>query len=72
MVWAVCITFLVGLAILIRVPQSITETRMFCAYGRVFVEFEDNSRIWGAMMLDLNGRPIPCREGDEPEISNTI
>ena len=71
-VWTVCITLLVGLAIFAKSPHPITETRTFCAYGRIFVEFEDNGRIWGTMMLDLYGKPIPCREGDEPEISNTI
>ena len=41
-----------------------THTRMFCAYGRVFVEFEEGGNIWGTMMLDQHGRPIPCKEDD--------
>jgi hypothetical protein len=71
-VWTVCITLLVGLAVSIKNPRPITETRTFCAYGRIFVEFEDNGRIWGTLMLDFYGKPIPCTEGTEPEISNTI
>ena len=70
--WIICITLLVGFAVAMKNPHPITETRTFCAYGRIFVEFEDNGRIWGTMMLDLYGKPIPCKEGDEPEISNTI
>ncbi len=49
-----------------------TETRTFCAYGRIFVEFEDSDRVWGTLMLDFYGRPIPCTEGIEPETNNTI
>jgi len=71
-VWTVCITLLTGIAISIRTPHPITETRIFCAYGRVFVEFEDHDKIWGTVMLDMYGKPMPCKEGAEPEISNTI
>jgi hypothetical protein len=65
-------TALVGLAVTARHSNTITETRTFCAYGRIFAEFEDNGRVWGTLMLDFYGRPIPCTEGREPEINNTI
>ena len=71
-VWIVFVTILVGLAVSIKHPRPITETRTFCAYGRIFVEFEDKGRIWGTLMLDFYGKPIPCTEGIEPEINNTI
>jgi hypothetical protein len=70
--WVVGITLLVGFTTSSNSQHPITETRSFCAYGRVFVEFEDNGRIWGTLMLDFYGKPIRCREGDEPEINNTI
>lgn len=70
--WIVCITLLVGFTVSSNKSHPITETRSFCAYGRIFVEFEDNGRIWGTLMLDFYGKPIPCKEGDEPEINNTI
>jgi hypothetical protein len=70
--WTICITLLVGFAVLIKNPRSMTETRTFCAYGRIFVEFEDSDRVWGTLMLDFYGRPIPCTEGIEPETNNTI
>ena len=39
-----------------------TATRSFCAYNRVFVEFEENGKVWGSIMLDMAGRPVPCKE----------
>ncbi len=35
-------------------------TKTFCAYGKVFVEFEDNGHKWGTLMLDWQGRPTMC------------
>ena len=54
---------------------QVTETRTFCAYGRIFVEFEENGKVWGTLMLDFRGQPIPCREdsiGESMPISDTI
>jgi hypothetical protein len=39
-----------------------THAKTFCAYGKVFVEFRERGRVWGALMLDNGGRPIPCEE----------
>lgn len=47
-----------------------THARTFCAYDRVFVEFEERGRTWGTIMLDRNGKPVPCRN-DVDEISTT-
>lgn len=53
--------------------RQVTETRTFCAYGRVFVEFEDNGRVWGTLMLNFRGNPIPCKDNVESApISNLI
>ena len=71
-VWTICITLLFGLAVNVRQTKPITETRTFCAYGRLFVEFEDRERVWGTLMLDFYGKPIPCIEGIETEVNNTI
>jgi hypothetical protein len=38
------------------------HTRLFCAYDRVFVEFDDGKSVWGTMFLDDKGRPIPCKD----------
>jgi len=53
-------------------PSPIAETQIFCAYGRVFVEFNEHGKRWGTIMLDFNGHPIPCREEGELKIENTI
>ena len=68
-VWSVCATLIVLLAI---GSSSRTETHGFCAYGRLFVEFEENGKRWGTIMLDYDGRPIPCREDSDIKVENTI
>ena len=70
--WTVSVTVLTGLAIRNLNNKTFTETRTFCAYGRVFVEFEESGRVWGTLMLDFRGQPIPCKDDVEPELSNTI
>jgi len=51
---------------------STISTRTFCAYNRTFVEFEERGHVWGTLILDFAGRPIPCNENIEIEIGNTI
>ena len=41
------------------------HTRRFCAYGKIYVEFEHDSKIWGTTFLDNHGQPISCNENDE-------
>jgi hypothetical protein len=38
------------------------KTQMFCAYGSIFVEFEEHGHRWGSMLLDKQGHPIPCND----------
>ena len=40
-----------------------THTRMFCAYDKMFIEFDDGKNTWGTMWLDRDGRPVTCRDG---------
>ena len=40
-----------------------THTRLFCAYDKMFIEFDDGKNIWGTMWLDRDGRPVTCRDG---------
>jgi hypothetical protein len=61
-----CIAFVVIIGLL---PKDTTSTtRLFCAYGTVFVEFEDANYTWGTLMLDRNGKPIPCDTSENIEI----
>jgi len=61
-----------GITIIVNLISSIgtvtTHARTFCAYNKVFVEFEEGKRVWGTMMLDSRGKPIPCSETDDTEI----
>jgi hypothetical protein len=60
--WFVGVTLLITL--LSRQDNPSTHTSHFCAYGRIFVEFEEDGKKWGTIMLDWQGRPIPCSDGD--------
>ena len=37
------------------------NARVFCALDRQWVEFQNGNATWGAMMLDIDGRPVPCK-----------
>jgi hypothetical protein len=45
-----------------RIETEDVHTRQFCAYGRLFVEFEKDNKIWGTTYLDQQGHPVPCSE----------
>jgi len=47
-----------------------THTSMFCAYGTLFVEFEDSKSKWGTIMLDPAGRPVSC-DNEKKTIEHT-
>jgi hypothetical protein len=57
---------LIGLILLRSVPLdfgvSRPESRIFCAYERLFIEFEDGRLRWGTMLLDDDGRPMSCKQ----------
>lgn len=63
-VWVISVTLVIGLA---SVGNHGTYVNTFCAYSRVFVEFEENGKRWGTIMLDYEGKPIPCVEGKEDQ-----
>jgi len=37
------------------------NARFFCAYGKVFIEFEEDGKVWGTMWIDEDGRPLTCK-----------
>jgi hypothetical protein len=45
-----------------------THARMFCAYNKMFIEFDDGKNTWGTIWLDQDGRPVACR--DDKNISS--
>lgn len=67
-VWIVCAMIVI---FLFEKITSETTTKAFCAYNRMFIEFEEGHHRWGVMMLDLNGKPIPCKEEELPTSGQT-
>ena len=61
--WVVGVTLILTL---VNKPTTRTaHTRTFCAYGQVFVEFDEDGYRWGTVLLNRNGKPIPCKEDDD-------
>jgi hypothetical protein len=65
----VLLLFIAGVLLVtpVRLSGDSVESRVFCAYGKVFVEFDDGKYKWGTMMLDSDGLPIDCKKYIEPE-----
>lgn len=65
-IWLVLIFAIIAL---VKKPTSEPEvqTNVFCAYGKIFIEFEEGNHKWGTMMLNDNGKPIQCQD----PVSNT-
>ena len=40
------------------------HARRFCAYGQVYVEFQQGDKVWGTTFLDDRGRTVGCTEND--------
>ena len=71
-VWICCVTVLISFVS--SMETITTHARTFCAYNKVFVEFEEGKKVWGTIMLDSRGKPIPCSETEDTEVvtqSNT-
>ncbi len=62
---------LITVALIVSNQEKEFSTSSFCAYGTVFVEFEEGNKKWGTTLLDRNGKPIPCSDnGRTPVIDN--
>jgi len=63
------------LAVVLWPFQDIFETSRdvrasrFCAYGHVYVEFQQGNKIWGTTFLNKHGKPVSCDEPDSSERS---
>jgi hypothetical protein len=58
------LTALVILAVFwLFAPQRQTlSSTLFCAHGRIFIEFDHGGYIWGTTFLDSDGKPIQCTD----------
>jgi hypothetical protein len=72
LVWSVCATLIILITFAESYARPVTETHVFCAYNRLFVEFDENGKRWGTIMLDYNGKPISCHDDDDIKVENTI
>ena len=59
-VWIVLVFAVV--VVITRVSEPETHISTFCAYGKVFVEFDEGNKRWGTILLNDNGKPIPCND----------
>ena len=44
------------------------QARIFCAHGRQWIEFQNGNMTWGAMMTDIDGKPIICNSVTDQKI----
>jgi hypothetical protein len=61
----VAVFFILVAIIIIAIPaEPEQDVALFCTYNRVFIEFKQGSATWGTIMLDDNGKPVPCDQDD--------
>lgn len=68
--WQVVILALIAAVWFVNSTRS--DVKLFCSYGRVFIEFHDGGNVWGTIMLDNDGLPIPCETNIRTKLKDTI
>ena len=68
--WPIMIAVVVSAVWIVDSTRS--DTRLFCAYGRVFVEFQEGGTTWGTIMLDDDGVPVQCDRNIKTKLKDTI
>lgn len=68
--WAIILAVVVTAVWIVNSTRS--DVRLFCSYGRVFIEFQDGDNVWGTMMLDDDGVPIRCDNNIKTKLKDTI
>jgi hypothetical protein len=50
------------------------DIRFFCSHERVFIEFEEDGKVWGTIWIDDDGKPLSCSDSSVPKTkaSSTI
>lgn len=58
----ICTWIVLCLGVLAIWPDPVEETniKLFCANGRVFIEFREKYNTWGTMWLNDDGMPVQC------------
>ena len=71
MLWASAI-FAIFILLPIEDTSEDIHTERFCAYGRVFVEFQKGGKVWGTVFLDDFGKPLSCDKNLEKFSNNRL
>lgn len=73
-VWLVLLASAMTYSCVAGTGETKTETSVFCAYGKLFVEFKEHHNVWGTIFLDNAGRPVPCENDKDvqPVPRNTL
>ncbi len=59
-----------GSVFILYASRTETESKLFCAYGRLFVEFHEGHVVWGTIMLDDSGMPVLCPKEETNKLYN--
>jgi len=62
-----CLLIIVSTICILYETSDDIVTHRFCAYGNVYVEFQQGSKIWGTTFLNEDGKPVKCTEDDVQE-----
>lgn len=68
--WAIIIAIVITGRWIVNSTRS--DVRLFCSYGKVFIEFQEGSSVWGTMMLDDDGIPVRCDRNTKTTLKDTI
>jgi hypothetical protein len=55
-----CIVAIITVIVAIYTKIPSADVRFFCSHDKVFIEFEDNGKVWGTMWIDDDGKPQTC------------
>jgi len=47
------------------------DIRFFCSHERVFIEFEENGKVWGTIWIDDDGKPLSCSDTTIPKTTSS-
>ena len=55
-----CIVAIISIIFAIYTHIPSYDVRFFCSHDRVFIEFEENNKVWGTLWTDNEGKPLTC------------
>lgn len=47
------------------------DIRFFCSHERVFIEFEEDGKVWGTIWIDDDGKPLSCVDTTIPKTTSS-